>query len=93
MNGGNLTPEHRLMLHDAAVCCRLCDPPQRVEIPARVFYRLKDADSVACPNGHQGTLLEYKQAAGQIATPHGPFIRYEHHSADWLARSPHSSGP
>lgn len=85
MNGGNLLPEHRMMLHDVAVCCRLCDPPQRVEIPARVFYRLKDADTVACPNGHQGTVLEYKQAAGQLATAHGPFIRYGHHPADWLA--------
>jgi len=91
MNGGNLIPEHRLMLHDVAVCCRLCDPPQRVEIPARVFYRLRDADSVACPNGHQGTLLEYKQAAGQVATPHGPFIRYDHPPADWPA--PKSGSP
>lgn len=86
MNGGNLIPEHRMTLRDVAVCCRLCDPPQRVEIPARVFYRLKDADSVACPNGHQGTLLEYKQAAEQVAMPHGPFIRYDHRPADWQAR-------
>lgn len=88
MNGGNLTPEHRMMLHDAAVCCCLCDPPQRVEIPARIFYRLKDGDTVACANGHQGTLLEYKQAAGQLATPCGPFIRYGRHSADWLPCPP-----
>jgi hypothetical protein len=92
MNGGNLIPEHRMMLHDAAVCCRLCDPPQRVDIPARIFYRLKDVDSVACANGHQGTLLEYKQAASQLATPHGPFIRYGQHSADWLAAGAPKSG-
>ncbi len=75
---------HRVTLHDAAVCCRLCDPPQRVEVAARIFYKLKDTDLIACPNGHQGTLLEYKNAAGQIATPHGPFIRYDPHPADWL---------
>jgi hypothetical protein len=74
---------HRVMLHDAAVCCHLCDPPQRVEVPARVFYRLRDSDFIACPNGHQGTLLEYKHAACHLATPHGPFIRYDHHPADW----------
>jgi len=78
-------PDHRLMLNDAPVCCRLCEPPQRVEVPARVFYRLKDADTIACPNGHQGTLEEYKQAAGQLATPYGPFIRYDSHPSDWLA--------
>jgi len=70
---------------DAAVCCRLCDPPQRVEVPARIFYRLKDADTIACPNGHQGTLLEYKQAASERSTAHGPFIRYHPHPADWLS--------
>lgn len=75
---------HRLMPRDAAVCCRLCEPPQRVEVPARVFYRLRDHDLVVCPNGHQGTLLQYKCAAGQIATAFGPFIRYDHHPADWL---------
>ncbi len=85
MTGGKLFSDHRLMLHDAAVCCRLCDPPQRVDIPARVFYRLRDADLVACPNGHQGTLLEYKHAASRIGSPHGPFIRYDHHPADWQA--------
>jgi hypothetical protein len=86
MNSRNLIPEHRMMLHDTAVCCCLCDPPQRVEVPARVFYRLKDADIVTCPNGHQGTLREYKQAAGDPTTPHGPFIRYGHPPADWRAR-------
>jgi hypothetical protein len=73
---------------DAAVCCRLCDPPRRVEVPARVFYRLKDEDTIACPNGHQGTLLEYKQAASERGAVHGPFIRYDHHSTDWLSRNP-----
>ena len=68
---------HRLPQQDSAVCCRLCDPPQRVEIPARVFYRLKDADTVTCPNGHRGTLLEYNQAAAERGTAHGPFIRYD----------------
>jgi hypothetical protein len=72
------------LMHDSAVCCRLCDPPRRIDIPAGVFYRLRDTDQVTCPNGHQGTLLEYKHAAVQIATAHGPFIRYDHHPADWL---------
>ena len=72
---------------DAAVYCRLCDPPQRVELPARVFYRLKDADSIVCPNGHRGTLLEYKQAASERGTAYGPFIRFDHHPTDWLARN------
>ena len=67
--------QHRLPQQDTAVCCRLCDPPQRVEIPARVFYRLKDSDTVACPHGHRGTLQEYKQAAAERGTAHGPFLR------------------
>ncbi len=67
-----------------AVCCHLCVPPQRVEIPAGVFYRLRDADLIACANGHQGTLSEYKRAAARVGTPHGPFIRYHPHHADWL---------
>lgn len=70
--------QHPLPQRDTPVCCHLCDPPQQVEIPARVFYRLKDADSVACPNGHRGTLLEYKQAAAERGTAHGPFIRYDY---------------
>ncbi|HEY1992289.1 MAG TPA: hypothetical protein VGH71_07485 [Gammaproteobacteria bacterium] len=70
--------QHHLPQRDTAVCCRLCDPPQRVDIPARVFYRLKDADTVACPNGHQGTLLEYKQAAAEQGTAHGPFLRHDY---------------
>lgn len=73
-----------IMFHDAPVCCQLCDPPQRVEIPARVFYKLKDTDVVNCPNGHQGTLLQYKQAATCMATAYGPFIRFHEHPADWL---------
>lgn len=76
---------HRIMLHDAAVCCQFCDPPSRVEVPARVFYRLRDEDLISCPRGHQGTLLQYKQAAACIAVAHGPFIRYDHHPADWLS--------
>ena len=73
------------MLPDAPVCCQLCDPPSRVEVPARVFYKLRDEDLIACPNGHQGTVWEYKQAAGNVASSHGPFIRYEYHPADWLS--------
>ncbi|HEX4299852.1 MAG TPA: hypothetical protein VH327_03190 [Gammaproteobacteria bacterium] len=76
--------DHRLMLQGTTVYCRLCDPPQRLDIPAGVFYRLRDMDQVTCPNGHQGTLLEYKHAAAQVAAAHGPFIRYDHHPADWL---------
>ena len=48
-----------IKLHDAAVCCQLCDPPSRVDVPARVFYKLRDEDLIACPNGHQGTVWEY----------------------------------
>lgn len=69
---------------DAAVCCHRCEPPQRVEVPARIFYRLRDADLITCPNGHQGTLFEYKRAASLVGTPQGPFIRYHAHHADWL---------
>jgi hypothetical protein len=39
---------------------------------------------VSCPRGHQGTLIEYKQAAACIASIYGPFVRYDHHPADWL---------
>lgn len=70
--------EAHLPQQETVVCCRLCDPPQRVELPARVFYRLKDADTLTCPNGHQGTLLEYKQAAAERGAVHGPFIRYDY---------------
>ena len=58
----------------AAVCCWECDPPSRVEIPARVYYRLKDQDSVSCPNGHMGSLADYKRAAGGTGERHGPFL-------------------
>jgi len=81
MSSGKTRTDHRLMLENTAVYCRLCDPPRQIEIPAGVFYRLRDMDQVACPNGHQGTLLEYKHAAAQIATAHGPFIRYDHQPA------------
>ncbi|HEY4128307.1 MAG TPA: hypothetical protein VGN70_09700 [Gammaproteobacteria bacterium] len=84
MNSGKPHRDHRLMLHDAVVCCRLCVPPQQVDIPARIFYRLRDGDAVSCPNGHLGTLLDYKHAAGRIGTAYGPFIRYDH-AADWSA--------
>ena len=75
---------HRIMLRDAVVCCRLCDPPCRVDIPARVFYRLRDEDRVSCPQGHQGSLLQYKQAAACIAVASGPFIRYDGYLAGGL---------
>lgn len=68
-----------------AVCCSRCNPPQRVEVPARIFYRLKDHELISCPNGHQGTLLDYKRAASEMAVAHGPFIRYDPHPADWLS--------
>ncbi|HSN18116.1 MAG TPA: hypothetical protein VLV87_07885 [Gammaproteobacteria bacterium] len=68
--------ENHLPQRETAVCCRLCDPPQQVEVPARVFYRLKDVDSITCSNGHRGTLLEYKQAAADRGTAYGPFVRY-----------------
>lgn len=79
--------QHRVMLQHAAVYCHLCSPPCRVDIPARVFYRLKDEDFVSCPRGHQGTLIEYKRAAANLDYPCGPFIRYEHHSTDWIQDS------
>ena len=82
---GHQRLHHRIMLHDAAVYCHLCTPPCRVDIPARVFYRLKDEDFVSCPKGHQGTLIEYKRAAACIDFACGPFIRYHHHPADWLS--------
>ena len=77
-------PGYHLPRQDTDVCCHLCEPPQRVEIPARVFYRLKDTDTVSCPNGHRGSLLEYKQAAADRGTVYGPFIRY-HYLAGALA--------
>ena len=68
-----------LGLPTTAVCCRECDPPTRVEIPARVFYRLKDHEMVSCPNGHQGSLAEYKQAAAGTAERYGPFMGFREH--------------
>ncbi|HEV2332194.1 MAG TPA: hypothetical protein VGV16_03450 [Gammaproteobacteria bacterium] len=82
--------QHRIMLHDAAVYCHLCTPPCRVDVPARVFYRLKDEDFVSCPKGHKGTLIEYKRAAASLDHPCGPFIRYGHRSAD---RQPDTGRP
>ncbi len=83
--GDNGRLSHRIMLHDAPVCCHLCTPPCQVDIPARVFYKLKDEDFVSCPNGHMGTLMEYKRAAASVANACGPFIRYDPHPADWLS--------
>lgn len=82
--------QHRIMLHDAAVYCHLCTPPCRVDVPARVFYRLKDEDYVSCPKGHKGTLIEYKRAAASLDYPCGPFIRYERRPTD---RQPDTSRP
>jgi hypothetical protein len=76
-----------LGLPTTAVCCRECDPPTRVEIPARVFYRLKDHDLVSCPNGHRGSLAEYKLAATGAAEPQGPFMSFP----DYPARVPQAS--
>jgi len=63
-----------LSMPSTAVCCWECDPPSRVEIPARVYYRLKDSDLVSCPNGHVGKLADYKRAANSPAERHGPFM-------------------
>ena len=73
-----------ILLQDAPVYCQLCDPPRRVEIPPRVFYKLQDSDLVSCPGDHQGTLLQYKQAAACLGSVQGPFVRFHPHPADWL---------
>lgn len=86
MNSGKPRIDHKPMMEDNVVYCRLCEPPRRVEIPAGVFYRLRDMDQVTCPNGHHGTLLEYKHAAVQVAAAHGPFIRYDHQPPEWPPR-------
>lgn len=81
---GSHRPSPRILEQDAPVCCHYCDPPRRVEIPARVFYKLRDGDVVTCPGGHQGTLLQYKQAAACLGAVHGPFVRFHPHPSDWL---------
>jgi hypothetical protein len=64
-----------IKLPEPTVYCRECDPPSRVDIPAGVYYRMQDADTVSCPNGHRGTLEDYKNAARDPAVRHGPFVR------------------
>lgn len=59
---------------DWIVYCSECDPPVPVEVRARVFYRLRDEDLVRCPNGHRGTLHDYKHAAAHPGQPSGPFV-------------------
>lgn len=59
---------------DSTVYCTACEPPVPVEVRARVFYRMHDHDLVSCPNGHQGTLGDYKRAASNPGKPAGPFI-------------------
>lgn len=61
--------------YGATVCCAECSPPSILEIPAHIFYRLKDADVIACRHGHHGTLREYKDAANGPSTRCGPFVR------------------
>jgi hypothetical protein len=71
-------------LRNSSVWCQECDPPTRVEVAARVFYRLKDEEAIACPNGHRGTVREYKDAANSAAVRHGPFIRLDGSRNNWL---------
>jgi hypothetical protein len=67
-----------ISLLDSGIYCSLCSPPVPVEIRARVFYRLRDEDVVNCPNGHQGTLRDYKHAAANPGEQAGPFILQQH---------------
>ncbi len=71
-------------LRNSSVWCQECDPPTRVEVPVRVFYRLHDEEVIACPNGHQGTMREYKDAANRADVRHGPFIRLDGSRSNWL---------
>ena len=59
---------------DSVVYCTDCVPPIAVEIRANVFYRLQDHDLVSCPNGHRGTLRDYKYAAANPGEKSGPFV-------------------
>jgi len=59
---------------DSVVYCTDCEPPVPVEVRAKVFYRLRDHDLVRCPNGHQGTLHDYKYAAANPGEKSGPFV-------------------
>ncbi|HET7922884.1 MAG TPA: hypothetical protein VFM15_09040 [Gammaproteobacteria bacterium] len=59
---------------DSVICCAECSPPVVVEVPVGVFYRLREHDLVRCPNGHQGTLLEYRHAANHPGERCGPFL-------------------
>lgn len=64
----------RIELLDSIICCAECNPPAVVEVPVGVFYRLRDHDLVRCPNGHSGTLLEYKHAGSHPGERCGPFV-------------------
>lgn len=70
-----------ISLLDSSIYCALCEPPAPVEIRASVFYKLRDQDSVSCPNGHQGTLRDYKYAAAHPGERSGPFILHRHGEA------------
>jgi hypothetical protein len=67
-----------ISLLDSSIYCSLCNPPVPVEIRARVFYRLRDEDPVTCPNGHHGTLRDYKSAVANPGEQSGPFILQQH---------------
>lgn len=64
-----------IRLHNAPVCCVECRPPTPLEIPARIFYRLKDHDLIACPQGHRGSLRDFKHARDHFGERYGPFLR------------------
>lgn len=59
---------------EAEVYCAECVPPIPVEVRANVFYRLRDHDPIKCPNGHQGTLRDYKYAVANPGERSGPFV-------------------
>ncbi|HEX5340228.1 MAG TPA: hypothetical protein VFX47_05060 [Gammaproteobacteria bacterium] len=63
-----------LDLLSSVICCAECEPPVAVEIPVGVFYRLRDHDTISCPNGHRGSVLDYKNAGNQSGERCGPFV-------------------
>jgi hypothetical protein len=67
-----------ISLLDSTIYCSECNPPVPVEIQARVFYRMRDQDLVHCPNGHQGTMRDYKHAVAHPGERSGPFVLHQH---------------
>lgn len=59
---------------DWNIFCTECNPPAPVEVRAGVFYRFHDQELISCPNGHQGTLRDYRRAAACPGEQAGPFV-------------------